>query len=95
MARGKELGVAGDTQRSFWYSGKQFAFISEINPQMPSDLEAWEYLLQRDSAEEKPWPEWEGSRGWAECGWGMGRGGLSYGWPPSSVLVILASISSS
>lgn len=53
MAWGKELGVVEETQKSFWCSGKQFAFISEVNSQMPSDLEAWEYLLQTDSAVEK------------------------------------------
>lgn len=34
--------------------------MTEINPQMPSDLEAWEHLLQTDSAVGKSWPEWEG-----------------------------------
>lgn len=58
---GMELGIVGDTQRSFWCSGKQFAFISEINSQMPSDFEAWQYLLQTDSAVQKSWSKWEGA----------------------------------
>lgn len=57
-AGSRELGVVEGTQRSFWCSGKQFAFISEVNPQMPSDMKAWEYLLQTDSAVEKSWPKW-------------------------------------
>lgn len=57
---GMVLGIVGDTQRSFCCSGKQLAFISEINSQMPSDLEAWQCLLQTDSAVPMSWPKWEG-----------------------------------
>lgn len=56
IARGTELGIVGDTQRSFSCGGKQFAFIWEINSQMPSDLEAWQSLWQTDSAVQKSWP---------------------------------------
>jgi hypothetical protein len=38
MARSKDLGMAGDAQGSLWCSGKQFAFISEVNPEKPSDI---------------------------------------------------------
>lgn len=46
MAWSKERGMAGGVQGSFRGRGKNFAFISEINPQNPRDPEAWEYFLQ-------------------------------------------------
>lgn len=60
-----------DVQGLFRCSGKQFAFISEINPQKPSDLEAWEHFLQTESAVKKSWPEGEESQ-YADEVQGMG-----------------------
>lgn len=91
MAWSEELGMAGGTQRSFWCTEKLFAFISEINPQKPSALEAWEYLLQRESAVEKSWQSGRGLRVQMRSKqWAVEAN--SQGEHPGSVLTILLSL---